>query len=251
MSWEAVTSCGLVVLMLVSLEVGFRAGLRAGAQGGAQSGGQVGAIQGATLGLLGLLLGFSFAGAASRFIERQDLIVQEANAIGTAYLRADMLDDPYRSALREQLSRYLEHRIKASERLRDGVTPQIQAEVARFHDAIWKAASDGARAKPAAMVVVLPPVNDVIDLHTTRVAAGRKHLPALVLGLLVACSAMSIAVIGYGWGLTGRRSPVMTAVLALLIAAALWTTIDLDYTRAGLLQVSDVPLKELKLSAPG
>jgi hypothetical protein len=101
------------------------------------------------------------------------------------------------------------------------------------------------------MVVVLPPVNEVIDLHTTRVAAGRKHLPAFVLGLLVACSAMSIGTIGYGWGLTGRRCPMMTAALALLIAAALWTTIDLDYTRAGLLRLSDQPLKELKLSGAG
>jgi hypothetical protein len=250
MAWEALTASGLLVLMLISLELGFRWGRRAGARGEAQGGGgPVGAIQGAMLGLLALLLGFSFAGAATRFMERQDLIVQEANAIGTAYLRADILDDPYRLELRASLKGYLEHRIAVSETLRSGLTPETIAEIARLQDRIWKAASEGARAKPATMVAVLTPVNEVIDLHSLRLAAGRKHLPGLVLGLLIACSGMSMAVIGYGWGMSARRCAMMTWALAILVTAALWTTIDLDHTRAGLLRVSDLPLKELKLGS--
>jgi hypothetical protein len=97
------------------------------------------------------------------------------------------------------------------------------------------------------MVVVLPPVNDVIDLHSTRVAAGKRHVPMLVMVLLVACSMLAIGVIGYGCGMTGHRHQVMTGSLVLLIGATLWTTIDLDYPRAGIIQLNDGPLRDLKL----
>jgi hypothetical protein len=248
MTYGYIVAGGLLLLLLAGLETGYRLGRRVAERGDAQSGGQVGAIQGAVLGLLGLLLGFSFAGAAGRFIERQDLIVTEANAIGTAWLRADLLDEPYRAQLKDELARYVRHRIEGSQRLREGLREADKAEIAAFHDRIWRAARDGVLAQPTTMVVVLPPVNDVIDLHATRVAAGRKHLPVLILGLLIACSVLGISVIGYGCGLSRRRAFPMTAALAVLISAALWTTIDLDHPRRGLLQLSDAPLRELNLN---
>lgn len=243
-------AAGLLGFLLVALEAGFRAGRRAAGRGDAQASGQVGAVQGAVLGLLGLLLGFSFAGAGSRFLERQDLIVQEANAIGTAYLRADLLDEPHRSELRGALKRYTEHRLEASAGLRAGLNPAVLSEVEGLHARIWSAARAGVAARPATMVGVLPPINEVIDLHSTRLAAGRKHLPLLVLGLLVACSGVALAVIGYGGGMGGARRAPLTVSLAILIATALWITIDLDLPRAGLLQVSDAPLGALKFDAP-
>ena len=247
MTGELAVAGGLLLLLMAGLEAGYRFGLRAADHGEDAAGGQVGAIQGAVLGLLALLLGFSFSGAASRFIERQDQIVTEANAIGTAWLRADLLDEPRRSQLKDELARYVQHRIAVSQQLRNGLGDVDAAEIAAFHNRIWKKASEGALAKPATMVVVLPPVNDVIDMHATRVAAGRKHLPMLVLGLLIACSVLGVAVIGYGCGLSRRRSLPMTMSLAVLIGAALWTTIDLDYPRRGLIQLSDAPLRELDL----
>jgi hypothetical protein len=96
--------------------------------------------------------------------------------------------------------------------------------------------------------VVLDPVNEVIDLHSTRIASGRKHLPLIVLGLLIACSLLSMGVIGYGSGVSaGGRWPGLNGSLAILIAAALWTTIDLDHPRAGLIRLSDEPLMKLNL----
>jgi hypothetical protein len=241
----------LLIGLAIALETGYRFGARAARDGGDGSksvGGQVGAIQGAILGLLGLLLGFSFAGAAGRFIERQDLIVTEANAIGTAWLRADLLDEPHRSQLKSHLADYVRRRIELSHRLHGGYTDAMRQETDGFHNRIWRAAADGAAAKPATMVVMLPPVNELIDLHATRVAAGRKHLPVPILGLLIVCSALAVAVIGYGGGLTQRRALPMSGALVILIAAALWITIDLDHPRAGLLRVSDAPLKDLDLS---
>lgn len=243
-------AAGLFSALAIALEVGFRFGRRTRLDSDSTAGGQVGAVQGALLGLLGLLLAFSFSAAGSRFLERQDLIVTEANAIGTAYLRADLLDEPQRSALRDSLQRYTEHRIAVSARLREGYTPADAAEVDRLQSQIWSAASVGVRARPEAIVAVLPPVNDVIDLHATRIAAGRKRLPPLVMGLLIACSLLSVSVLGYGCGFGGRRRAPLTLPLALLIGTALWITIDLDNPRAGLMRLSDAPLKEIKFGHP-
>jgi hypothetical protein len=247
---ELSVAAALFGLLLVSLEAGFRVGRGAAQEGDTAATGQVGAIQGAVLGLLGLLLAFSFAAAGARFLERQDLIVQEANAIGTAFLRADLLDEPHRSELRAALKRYTEHRIQVSANLRKGLDPGVHAEVARLHARMWSAAIAGVGARPAFTLAVLPPVNAVIDLHSTRLAAGRKHLPSLVLGLLIACSALAVAVIGYGCGMGGRRRAPMTVALALLIGTGLWITIDLDHPRGGFMQLSDAPLEELRFDVP-
>lgn len=240
-------ACALLAGLSVALEVGFRLGRRSVRAHEAPSSGQVGAIQGATLGLLGLLLGFSFAGAAARFLERQDLIVQESNAIGTAFLRADLIADPFRADLKSALAEYVRHRLELSPSIRRGLAPEVHQQVAEFHDRIWKAASAGSSARPETVEVVLPPVNEVIDLHTCRVAAGRKHLPSPVMALLVVCSVLAIGVIGYGCGMSNRRCLIMTGSLAVLIAATLWIIIDLDHPRAGWIQLSDAPLAELKL----
>jgi hypothetical protein len=243
---EVAVAIGLLSVLLVALETGFRVGRWGTDDTDPRGSGQVGAIQGAILGLLGLLLAFSFAAAGGRLLERQDLIVQEANAIGTAYLRADLLDEPHRSELRAALRRYTEHRIEFSRRLRSGLDAAALAEVERLHARIWTAASAGVASRPASMLGVLGPVNEVIDLHATRLAAGRKRLPPLVMGLLIACSTLAVAVIGYGCGVGGRRRTPLTVSLAVLIATALWITVDLDHPRAGLVRLSDAPLEALR-----
>lgn len=237
----------ILIALAAATEFGYRAGRRSVKNREAPSAGLVGAIQGAMLGLLGLLLGFSFAGAAGRFMERQDLIIHEANAVGTAYLRADLLDEPAASALRASLAAYVRDRLEMSRTLYRGLSAEDVASVEQHHQSIWSAARDGAIAKPAATIAVLNPVNEVIDLHSLRIAAGRKHLPALVMGLLAVCSLLAMGVIGYGCGLAGRRCRPMTTSLAILVGAALWTTIDLDHPRIGLIRLSDAPLQALQL----
>ena len=247
---DVAMAAGLFALLLVVLECGYRAGRREARDAHPVAGAQIGTIQGAVLGLLGLLLAFSFAAAGSRFLERQDLITQEANSIGTAYLRADLLEPPHRADLRAALRRYTEHRVAASARLRGIPDPAVLAEVERLHAEIWRAASAGVAARPAVALAVLGPVNEVIDLHATRIAAGRKHLPLPVTFLLVTCSMLAIGVIGYGNGLGGERVAPLTVPLAFLIGSALWITIDLDHPRAGLIRLSDAPLADLRLEPP-
>jgi len=241
---------GLFVFLLLCLEVGFRSGLRASKLEDGQGAGQVGAIQGAILGLLGLLLAFSFSAAASRFLERQDLIVQEANAIGTAFLRADLIEEPHRSELRGLFKKYTDHLIEVSERLAFGLQSSDLQQVEVMHHLMWQTAIAGVASRPVVSLAVLAPLNDVIDIHSTRLAAGRKHLPMPVLGLLMAASGLALGVIGYGSGLGKKRRMVMTLSLVAIIGMALWITLDLDHPRVGLLQLSDAPLKALKLDVP-
>jgi hypothetical protein len=244
---ELSVAIGLLVVLVAALEAGFRAGCRRlFTPTGAEVSSQTGPIQGAILGLLGLLLAFSFAAAGSRFLERQDLITQEANAIGTAFLRADLLAEPERSELRAALRDYTRHRLAVAKKVRFVMDPADVAESGRMQARIWSAARAGVAARPAALLAVLNPVNEVIDLHTTRLAASRKHVPMPVLGLLVLCSALATAITGYACGVADRRRSPLSGALAILIGAALWITIDLDYPRMGLLRLDDAPLEELR-----
>jgi type IV secretory pathway TrbF-like protein len=133
---EVAVLAGLLALLLASMEFGYRAGRRAVREHEAPGSPQVSAIQGALLGLLGLLLAFSFAAAGGRFLERQDQIVLEANAIGGATLRADLLDEPYASNLRDALQRYTEHRRVVTADLVSGLSPEQHAEIERLQGQI-------------------------------------------------------------------------------------------------------------------
>jgi hypothetical protein len=246
---DVLVALSILGAMLAALELGFRFGRRSVKHHDAPASGQVGAIQGALLGLLGLLLGFSFAAAGARFLERQDLITSEANAIGTLYLRADLLAEPHRTALRSAVKDYTMDRLEISTRLRSGLAAEDVQRIELHHRRIWSAARDGTAASPTLGLLVIPAVNDVLDLHTTRVASGAKHLPMVVMALLATCSLLSIGVIGFGVGLGRSRRLPLTTPLAIVIAVALWVTVDLDHPRAGLLRLSDAPLRALAFDA--
>jgi hypothetical protein len=124
------------------------------------------------------------------------------------------------------------------------------AEVDQLHARIWRAASAGVRARPELALLILPPVNEVLDVHALRVNATRKHIPGLVLGLLLTSSLLAITVIGYGCGMDGHRRWPLTLSLTLLIAGSLWITIDLDHPRRGLLRLNDAPLQALVFTPP-
>lgn len=245
-------AAALLAGLAIAAEIGFRFGRRLARrkqqdkEGDNGGGDQLGAVQGAVLGLLGLLLGFSFAAAASRYVEKQDLIAEEANAIGTAYLRADLLPEPHAGHLRSALSEYVEHRLAVSASLAVGPMPaDAQPRVAEFHKRIWSAARDGSLARPDVVEPVIETVNEVIDLHALRMYMGKKHLPIPILALLVLCSLLAMGVIGFGHGLAQSRSLPMALSLAMLIAATLWMTIDFDHPRVGLIRLTDAPLEEL------
>jgi hypothetical protein len=240
---DILVAAGLVVAMVGSLEAGYRLGRRRGVR---KEHPNLATVQGAVLGLLGLLLAFAFSGATSRFIERQDVLVREANALGTAALRAELLPDEQAAALRRALRDYAEARVRLFEQAGAGDDPALLEELHEHQRRIWSAAAQGVRIHAWTAELVLPPVNEVIDLLTTRDSLVSRHLPYPVVGLLVACAALSLATIGYAASVFGRRQGFIAGALAVLIASALWVTIDLDYGRRGLIRVNPQPLLDAR-----
>ncbi len=240
-------AAGLFLGLLASLELCFLLGTRARKRR-AEHPDQLANIQGATLGLLALLLGFSFALAAERFSDRVQLITQEANAIGTVWLRCDLLPDADREATRQVLRAYTGYRIEFYDATETTARARAIAESERLQNSIWTAFVTTAKAAPERAEILLPPVNELIDLHGSRVAASRRHMPGVLLGLLVVCSVVSMASVGYGCGVAGKRNVVLTTALTFLIAGTLWAIIDMDHPRKGLIRVGQQPKLDLRES---
>lgn len=206
---------------------------------------QMGIVQGAILTLLGLQLGFSFAGAMSRFVERQDIITREANTIGTLYLRAGLLDDARRDRLRADLRDYTAARLRLFETEGMMLEGDINAELDSINRGIWEVIAEGVKERPQVAVLVVPACNEMIDTLATRNAAITRHIPLLVLFVLIACAVASVAAIGLGVEASDNRLRMPAAVLTFLIAATLWTIIDLDFPRLGLIRSSQKPLRDV------
>lgn len=164
-------SVALLLGVLLLAELGRRLGLRHAAGAGAVLQG-VGAAEAAVFALLGLLLAFTFSGAAERFEARRDLITREANAIGTAWLRLDLLPEAAQPALRAQLRDYLDTRIAGFDHRRDGAARQSAlAQASALQGMLWEQAIAQARAPdalPAVGTLLLPALNEMFDLSTTR-----------------------------------------------------------------------------------
>jgi hypothetical protein len=237
----------LIVLFLLAAEVGFRAGRRH-ARRVADKEPQVGTIQGALLGLLALLLGFSFAMAQSRYDARRALVVDEANAIGTAYLRAQLLPKPEGPEIADALRRYVDVRLtRLRERVDEPPLREVIKESERLHDYLWARAVRAAQQDPRPVTnLFITSLNEVIDLHAKRLAAFRNHVPDSVFLLLYFVAAVSMAVTGYAAGLGGHRSFWPTATTAVLIAIVIAVVMDLDRPRQGLITVSQQGMMDLR-----
>ena len=206
----------------------------------------VGGIVAAELGLLAFLLAFTFSLAASRFEARREALLEEANAIGTTFLRAEMLPEPERTAIRQELRDYVDVRLTAVE---EGNLESGIRRSAELQNQLWKgavaAAEKDLRSIPTGLFI--QSLNSVIDLHARRlfVVLGSR-IPTLVWLVLFGVAVLSFGSMGYQSGITGaRRSPV-ALTLALTFAAVMWMVVDLDRPQEGLLRVSQKPMIELR-----
>ena len=234
-------AAGLLAGMLAFHEAGRRLGhsrLRRGLQEDSAAANAVGA---AVFGLLGLLLAFTFSGAASRFEARRHLITTEANAIGTAYLRLDLLPVDAQPGLRRLFHDYLELRILSHRDEGDArATAILATDTASTQKRIWDAAisaSGRADAVPSARLLVVPALNDMIDITTTRAVAVENHPPVVILGLLVGLCLLSALVVGHSAATGPRRTWFYPVVLSATMALTLYVVIDLEYPRQGLIRV--------------
>jgi hypothetical protein len=205
---------------------------------------QITLVRTSTAALVAFLVGFAFSGAASRYSDRIDIVVKEANALGTAYLRADTIAEPHRGELKAALKEYTADRVKLlSLEGRDQIEPLL-AKVSGLHERMWSAAITATQDDAPLMAIVLPPINEVIDVHSMHLAMARRHLPIPIMAVLLGTAAISLGIIGFGNGRVGRRFSLIDAVYGLVLVAALWMTIDMDYPGDGMIRVSNRPVAE-------
>jgi hypothetical protein len=229
--------------MLLFLEIGRRCGVRRIAKYPEEARVEIGAVEGAVYGLLSLLVAFTFNGAASRFDARRHLIVEETNAIGTAYLRLDLLLTDAQPALRENFRRYVEVRLAVYRKLPD--LAAAKAELVRsikLQGAIWTQAVDAVRRADSSgvNVLVLSSLNEMIDITTTRTVAAQTHPPLAIFVMLFGLALASALLAGYGMAASKARHWVFMVGFAAVVAIAVFVTIDLEFPRFGLIRIDSV-----------
>ena len=237
-------------LMLAFSEIGFRLGLRLHKTEDAARKGQIGGIQGAVLGLLGLLLGFTFAMAVDRYDTRRGLVLKEANAIGTTYLRASLLPDTHQAPVRDLLRHYVDTRLNYWPLVDD---PLKLAEgmklIGDIQTQLWKHTSESAKEAPNDITATfIESLNETIDVDAERIAAMRAEIPGGVWLLLITIAAFGCVTTSYGGGAEGARSKLGSVFLPLLIAVVIVLIFDISHSRVGLIQIGQQPLVDLQQS---
>jgi hypothetical protein len=240
---------------LLCLELGFRLGRRRLGRSDDREKSHAGALQGATLGLLALLLGFTFAMAVTRFDNRKSVILEQANAIGTAELRSRLLPaaqaEPAARLFREYVEAWLAYRAAGID-----VTAARAAEAraAQLETQLWNVAHAATSADPHSIPAGLfvASMNEMIDMHEKRHRSVEDRVPSVVFYLLFAVSGFALGQLAYSSGLTGQRHPVANVLFAAIIALVLVIIMDIDRPRRGLNQVSQDSLLRLQesLKAP-
>jgi hypothetical protein len=232
------------VATLVCLELGIRAGRRAlsGPDAGRPAG--LGTVETVAFGLLGLLLAFTFSGAASRFDARRALVVEEANDIGTAWLRLDVLAPAFQPPLRDAFRRYTDSRIVMYGKVAALDFEGARAEYARttaLQNEIWAGAVAACRESPSqATIVLLPALNAMIDITTTRLAATEMHPPKIVYAVLLVVSLGCALLAGYEMGASEARSWLHILGYAFVVAFILYVIADFEYPRIGLIRIESI-----------
>jgi len=237
-----VSALVFVILLCVGMVVCFDIGQRLGASAAKKPGGKVGlgAIEGAIFALLGLLIAFTFSGAAARFENRRHLIVEEANDIGTAYLRITLLPAETQPEIRDLFRRYVDARLSVYQNVND--ISVAKAELARsqqLQNEIWdKSVAAGKRSdKTAATMLLLPALNAMFDITTVRTAATEDHPPIAIFAMLGLISLASSIMAGYQLVGTERRGTRHIIGYVLILSISIYVILDLEFPRLGLIRV--------------
>jgi len=229
---------GIFFGMLGALALGQRIA-RTLAKRGIEAGDGAGAMNGAVFALLGLLIAFTFSGAATRFEARRSLLVEEANAIGTAYLRLDLVKPEARTTLQEMFRTYVDTRLAQYQVASVAAFRAKHVQAQRMQGEIWSlAVRSSLDVGTPAPQVLLPALNEMIDITTTRAVAIENHPPSIIYAMLILL-ALAAALVA-GLGLTGAHPHWAPKIaFAAAIATTIYITLDIEHPRLGLVIISE------------
>ncbi|MBX3388301.1 MAG: hypothetical protein KF691_02470 [Phycisphaeraceae bacterium] len=232
----------LFFAVLLMLELGRRIGKRRKREGMDPGKSGTGPVDAAVFGLLGLLIAFTFSGAASRFDARRIQIVDEANAIGTAYLRVDLLPPESQPPIRELFRQYTDQRIAVYQAIPDlQRVRQTLADSQKTQSQLWQLGVSAARSasSPAVTSLVIPAMNDMFDLANSRTAAGFMHVPSIVFIVLLGMAGASALLAGFGMATDKGPSLLHYVGFALVMSLVVLVILDLEFPRLGFITLEE------------
>lgn len=230
---------GLALAFFLLLLLAMNIGKRLGQGGDERSRSGSAAVEASVFALLGLLIAFTFSGAAQRMAERRNILVQEVNAIGTAWLRIDMLAAPAQPALREAFRRYVDERISYYQHVTDlDARDAIAAKVSVLQKQIWqgsiRAANDSV---PPFAASYINAVNEMFDVATTQSVAQKVHPPVMAYLFLGLLALVSAGLVGMNLAAANRSGWMHQVVYALVMTSALYIIIDFEFPRIGTIRI--------------
>jgi hypothetical protein len=234
------------VVSLVVYEVGYRFGRWWQKRTPEELEGPTGMIVGSLLALMAFMLAITMGMASDRYDTRRGTVLAEANSIGTTFLRAGYLPEPAATQSRELIREYVPLRIIFD------TTPDLPARIQRsgeINAELWEIAEELARQTPESdlLAIYIESLNETIDVNETRLIAGLfARVPETILTLLIIGSVLTLGMVGYGAGLTRRRSPLTAIVMIVVLGAVITLVVDLDRPAGGFLSVSQRPLEDLQ-----
>jgi len=234
-----------VVVLMLAFEAGYRSGVAIQKRRPDQAETGVGTMVGASLAFLGFLLAFIIGIAVNIFNERRALVVGEANAIGTASLRAEYLDEPFSTESRELLREYVDIRLAALDQ------DKLETSIARseeIHQELWSQAITLAKANPTPTTALyISSLNEVIDIHSERynISLEVRVPPAILLGLYLV-AVLSMMLIGMQGSYAGKRNIIAPLLMILILSLVFILITDLERSHQGLMQISQHPLIALQ-----
>lgn len=236
---------GIAIVLLISIEIGYQIGKHVRGRKDKEANVTLGPVVGGVLSMLAFVLAFTFATTASQNNRRKQGVLDEANAIGRAYLRADLMNDQSRREVKRILRNYVDSRLQAVN------IKNLDAVIAKSleqHALLWAEVSSAARTDPDAnTALIIESINNVIEMHEIRLNAGLyNRIPGTIWITLFVISALTMMTIGAQAGLAGSRRLVAILPLALAFAALATVVVDLDHPQRGLLKVHQQAMIDLQ-----
>jgi hypothetical protein len=236
-----------VAVALLSVELGYRLATYRQRHSQEEKESPVSGMVGATLGLLAFMLAFTFGFAGSRHEDRRQVLLSEANAVGTTYLRAAMLPEPMRTETQNLLRDYVDARLEA---VQPGKLDQALKRSEELHNRLWSqavAATEKDRSDITGLFV--SSLNEVIDLHAKRVMAGlRSRVPGVIWIVLFVLAILAMVMMGYHSGLAHSRRSIAAIALVIGFSSVICLIADLDRPGEGSLRVSQQSMIDLRNS---
>ena len=238
---------GMGLLLLIVAEVGYRMGFRIPRKDDPAFQSEISGYQAAVLGLLALLLGFTFSMALNHYDLRRSLVIQEANAIETTFLRTSFLPPESRETSRHLLRDYLDLRIGYDTNAMDQA-PILQ-RTASIQGDLWKQAEMAAlRAPTPSTASYITALNEMLDAASTRIAASRVRIPGALWLILTTVSVFGIWAAGFSAGVNRKRALFLTVGLPILITLVLQLITDISTPKGGLIRTDYSSMIDLRAS---